>query len=203
MDNFIEQIVVKKADGADILKRAVFFAGGMGACIFFWALSASVFLLNPMISMIFVLISFGLVWLAWQLIQTTFIEYEYIIVNNELDVDKIIARKKRKRLVTIKLDKAEEWGEYTEGKSIEAAVTVQAHDFRYKNLWYILVQHDRFGKTVVYFSPRRAVLEVMNKAVPYSLRKQELKEREPENEEIAENQEKSNDGQEKEGSEDL
>jgi len=183
MDKFIEQIVVKRAEGADFLKMAAFFSGGIIVCIFLWYVAAMLHFI-PILPLVIIFASFGVIWLSWQLIQTTFIEYEYIIVNNELDIDKIIAKKNRKRLITIKLDKVTEWGAYTEGKNIEAEVTVKSHDCRYKNLWYLIAQHDKHGKTAVYFSPNRAVLELMNTVVPYSLRKKELKE----NEETVENQ---------------
>ncbi|MDR2531769.1 MAG: hypothetical protein LBC82_02895 [Oscillospiraceae bacterium] len=174
MDSFIEQIVVKKSEARDNLKRAGIMAGGMALCLTFGTLAMLIFAL----SMIFIFLCFGTVWLTWFFIQGTFIEYEYIVTNNEMDIDKIMARKKRKRLITIRIDKAEDWGVYAAGKDTDAQVTVQAHDCGYTNLWYIVTRHEKFGKTVVYFSPGRAVLEVMNKHVPYALRKKELKEQE-------------------------
>jgi hypothetical protein len=126
---------------------------------------------------VFLFANIGVIWVTWLLFQGTFVEYEYIVTNNELDVDKIIARKRRKRLITVRIDKSEEWGEYSDGKGSDALVTVQAHDCGYTNLWYIVAQHEKYGKTAVFFSPNMKVLEVMNKAVPYSLRKKELKEK--------------------------
>jgi hypothetical protein len=178
MDSFVEQIVVKKTEAKDNLKRFGFFLGGAVLCWVFLMASMIFQLLMP----VFLFAGFGAIWGAWYLFQTTFIEYEYIVTNNELDVDKILARKKRKRLITIKIDKAEEWGEYTDGKNIDSQVTVQAHDCGYVNLWYIVTHHDKYGKTAVFFSPNRAVLETINKAVPYALRKKELREKKKEEE---------------------
>ena len=172
MDNFIEQIVVKKTEARDTFKRLGFFLGGLLLCFTFFTAG----ILTGWI-MIFLFLAFGTVWGAWHLMQGTFIEYEYIITNNELDIDKIMARKKRKRLITIKLDKTEDWGEYAEGKGKGAGTTVEAHDCGYKNLWYIMSNHEKYGKIVVFFSPNRAVLEAVNKSVPYSLRKKDLKEK--------------------------
>ncbi|MCL2637165.1 MAG: hypothetical protein FWD48_02225 [Oscillospiraceae bacterium] len=173
MDNFAEQIVVKKAELKDNLKRLAIFSGGMILCIILLTFGMAIIALMP----VFLFANIGVVWVTWLLFQSTFIEYEYIVTNNELDVDKIIARKRRKRLITIKIDKAEEWGEYAEGKGASANVTVQAHDCGYTNLWFIVTQHEKYGKTTVYFSPSMKILEIMNKAVPYSLRKKELKEK--------------------------
>ncbi|MCL2698172.1 MAG: hypothetical protein FWE74_08845 [Oscillospiraceae bacterium] len=173
MDNFTEQIVVKKTETRDNLKRLAIFSGGMLLCI---AVMYFAMLIPPLMPVL-LFVGAGIIWVAWLLFQGTFVEYEYIVTNSELDVDKIIARKRRKRLITIKIDKAEEWGEYSDGKGASSAVTVQAHDCGFKNLWYIVTMHDKYGRTTVYFSPNMKVLEMMNKAVPYGLRKKELKEK--------------------------
>jgi hypothetical protein len=180
MDSFVEQIVVKRSEMRDNLKRAGFMAGGLLLCFTFMTLVMFIAVLAP----ILILLSFGTVWGTWVLVQSTFIEYEYIITNNEMDIDKIMARKKRRRLITIKIDKAEDWGIYTDRKTEDARtdafasvqVTVAAHDCSYRNLWFIVTNHHKHGKTNVLFSPNRAVLEALNKHVPYSLRKKDLKE---------------------------
>jgi len=183
MDSFVEQIVVKKSETKDNLKRFGLVVVGSILCFLFMVVPMMIPALAPFL-FFFVLIAFGIIFGAWVLIQGTFIEYEYIVTNNELDIDKIIARKRRKRLITIKINKAEDWGTYTAGKENSALVTVQAHDCSYVNLWYIIAVHERHGKTAVLFSPNRAVLEAVNKSVPYSLRKKELKKEEKiENEE--------------------
>jgi hypothetical protein len=173
MDNFVEQIVAKRTELRDNLKRLALFTGGILLCIAFLTIGTFFMPLMPLL----LFANFGVIWGTWLLFQNTFIEYEYIVTNNELDIDKIIARKKRKRLITIKIDKAEEWGEYADGKGSGSAVTVQAHDCGYKNIWYIVTTHDKYGRTTVFFSPNMRVLETMNKAVPYGLRKKELKEK--------------------------
>jgi len=170
MDRFVEQIIAKKTEPRDAAMRIVLVMGG--------SLLAAAFALVAVLFLITYLFMFSIaaMWLTWFLLQGTYIEYEYIVTNDELDIDKIIARKKRKRLITIKISKAEEWGEYAAGKGESATVTVQAHDCGYKNLWYIVTHHQTHGKTAVLFSPNRAILEAVNKAVPYGLRKKELKE---------------------------
>jgi hypothetical protein len=182
MDNFVEQIVVKRTELKDNLKRLAFLTGGLLLCFLLLIIGGYFMPLMPL----FLFANVGVIWGTWLLFQGTFIEYEYIVTNNELDVDKIIARKKRKRLITIKIDKAEDWGEYSSGKGADSAVTVEAHDCGYVNLWYIVTTHDKYGKVTVLFSPNKKVLEVINKAVPYGLRKKELKEKK---EDAAENQE--------------
>ena len=38
---------------------------------------------------------------AYLVIRSRFVEYEYALTNNELDIDKIMAKKKRKRIITV------------------------------------------------------------------------------------------------------
>ena len=98
MDRFSEQLVAKQPTGKDMFLRGLYIAAAMlliGAFVFFlgafgmWiivlALSAAVI--------------WGLVWL----LQGTSVEYEYIVTNDDLDIDKIIGRRKRKRLITVSL----------------------------------------------------------------------------------------------------
>ena len=43
----------------------------------------------------------GVFYYAYKLIKNSSIEYEYILTNNELDIDKIIAKSARKRMLTV------------------------------------------------------------------------------------------------------
>lgn len=50
---------------------------------------------------------FVLIWCAWKLSRKYSVEYEYILTNDELDVDRIIAKKERKRFLTVSVRKFE------------------------------------------------------------------------------------------------
>lgn len=170
MDNYVEQIISKKSESRDIALRLLIFLGlSLVAAL---ALISTALFGFPFL----IVIAIGAVYLMWFLLGNTSIEYEYIVTNNELDIDKIIGRRKRKRLITMKLNLAEEWGEYEEGKSKNDKVlaTVSAHDCRYVNLWYIVSNHEKHGKTMLLFSPNENVLTAVNKSVPYALRKREV-----------------------------
>ena len=55
---------------------------------------------------------------AWFITQKFNIEYEYIVTNDELDVDKIMSRKTRKRMLTVSARKFDEFGK-AEGPRFE------------------------------------------------------------------------------------
>ena len=88
MDVFIEYMVKKQNTGKDILLK-IFYAGAsvvilVGSFLF-------IPLLGQMFSMFAPLIGFGAVFGAWYLITSMNVEYEYILTNGEMDVDKIVA----------------------------------------------------------------------------------------------------------------
>lgn len=170
MDNYVEQIISKKAEGRDTAVRMLILIG------FSFVAALSIVCTLIFYFPFLLVIGMGAVYLMWYLLGNTSIEYEYIVTNNEFDIDKIIGRRKRKRLITIKLNTTEEWGEYKNQAGEKASATVSAHDCRYKNIWYIVANHEKHGKTLLLFSPNDDVLVAVNKSVPYNLRKKEVKE---------------------------
>lgn len=167
MDHYNEQLVVKNTDGKDILKRA---AIGLGLLL---VILISVFALVMFGLPMLIIIPIGGCYLAYLLFTNTFTEYEYIVTNNEMDIDKIVGRRKRKRLITVKLNSVSQWGEYG-GNTIAADATVIATDGRGQDDRYLVAQHDKYGKVAVIFTPSEETLVNINFAVPYSLRNKDL-----------------------------
>ena len=96
MDLFSEYIVKKKKDGKDILKIAGIVIAAIILVLFSFALVAI-----PLLSSFAVLVTAGVVYGAYYLITNLNVEYEYIVTNGELDVDTILNRRKRKRIITV------------------------------------------------------------------------------------------------------
>lgn len=97
MDIFIEQIIKRKKDGKDY----AFIAGLITAGIIL-SLAAALLIGRYSIGIAFILIA--AVWyVEYLLIHTRNLEYEYILTNSDLDVDKIVAKRGRKRIVSINL----------------------------------------------------------------------------------------------------
>ena len=97
MDIFAEQIVERKRRGKDFAIIAVIVLGAI-------LLSLLLTLLLGAYSFVFVCGAwFGAYWL----ITRGQIEYEYIITSTVLDIDKIMAKRSRKRLFSIDLKEAE------------------------------------------------------------------------------------------------
>ncbi len=92
MDNICEQLVTKTRTGADVAKIIGIMIGSVllaAVCMFFAMALGLTFL---------ILISVAVLALGIWLLSGVNVEYEYIITNNEMDIDKIIGRRKRKQI---------------------------------------------------------------------------------------------------------
>lgn len=154
MDRFSEQLVQKEATGKDMFLRGLMVAGAMA--IFFLALFFMWTYLILVITLAGV-IGWGLV----LLLKDTVTEYEYIVTNDDLDIDKIIGRRKRKRLVTLSLRSVKSIEPYSSGDTISADVVVMAHDETGVDMYVLLCEHKSYGELAVVFNPDARTLENM------------------------------------------
>lgn len=99
MDLFLEYIIKrKKGVKENILTLAIILC--VPSLVYL-----SILLLVTPIAPLTIFIIAGIIFLAYWLISKMNVEFEYIITNNELDIDKITSKKTRKRLITIDLKK--------------------------------------------------------------------------------------------------
>lgn len=115
MDIFYEFIVKRKNTLKDILiiMGAYFLA-------FFISFILLGYLTTPFGS--FVLLIIVILWyLTIKLVKSRYIEYEYALTNNELDIDKIMGKQRRKHIMTVNL------------KEIEILAPITAYEFQNKN----------------------------------------------------------------------
>lgn len=163
MDNYCEQLVAKRRTSADTVKMILVSLAlilGASACMY-----AAMFLGL----MFLVVIAVALLALGVWLVSGMNVEYEYIVTNNELDIDKIIGRRKRKRMITLDLGKTDDFGTYPPSGEIDADTTVHATTGLEKNAHYILINHSDYGKVKVIFNPNEKLREAIAQEVPKTL----------------------------------
>lgn len=107
MDFYNEWILKKKRDLKDWLKISL---SVIGALVLIYIAMCLVLLLRNM----FVLVIAGIIYLAYKIIKSTSVEYEYTVTNTDLDIDKIVARSKRTKVVSLNVRKIEYFAPYTE-----------------------------------------------------------------------------------------
>lgn len=164
MDTFSEQLVTRSTTKADTIKKILIsIAAILLATVLMW-LSIVLGFYSLILLVFGVLI--GGVWL----VSNMDVEYEYIITNNEMDIDKIIGRRKRKRMITLDLKSAEDFGTYPAPSEITVDATVHATTGLEKNAHYLLVQHGSYGKVMLIFNPNEKTREAIMQEVPNPLR---------------------------------
>lgn len=97
-DIFMEYMIKQKKKGSAIIKSIFTVVGA----IFLSLIISFIFLwLPPFVISIWPMCVAAIMFGAYKIIASFDVEFEYILTNGELDVDKITHKKKRKRLITI------------------------------------------------------------------------------------------------------
>ncbi len=164
MDNICEQLVVKARTVSDRIKAVLIIVGlaVVSAGLLFLALATGF--------LAFLLIAGAAVVGGVYLLSGLDVEYEYIITNNELDIDKIIGRRKRKRMITVDLSCTEDFCVYPLKSEPEVDATVHASTGLEKDARYLYVNHKDYGKVGVIFNPNKKIREAIVREFPSPLR---------------------------------
>ncbi|MGN0576072.1 MAG: hypothetical protein ACI4J2_08580 [Ruminococcus sp.] len=169
MDNFSEQLVERNDTTADKLKKILIYGGGTILNIFLIVLS--LLMLGSVYSTLGFILAVGIGYGTYYLGQSTSVEYEYAITNGELDVDKIIAKKRRKSLISVDVKTFTEFRKYTEELPETKDMTIViCSDNIASHEYYAEFEHEQYGKTRMIFSPDETMLGNIKKALPARLR---------------------------------
>ncbi len=164
MDNYSEQIVEKKIEP----KKLMFIVCYLIFTVFFILLT---FYLSGffdwLIPVALLILAFGC-YGAWYLIANRNIEYEYICVQGEMTVDKIIGKRKRKKMLKFDVKSIDDMGKWLEvadsfdkKKFKDNIYHASIHES--SELTYYVVLHDMVSKKhcLLLFSPNEKTLETM------------------------------------------
>ncbi len=166
MDSFAEHMVKKHPDSRDTGMRFGIIAGAIILSVI------TVFLCFLTGIWLILIITIGIIYLAYYLFTNTNVEYEYAVTNGEMDVDKIIARRKRKSLISIDFRHCEAFGLYTEDvPDMENATLVLCSDNSGEGAYYADVNDDDLGQVRVVFTPDDKMIETIHTALPPQLKR--------------------------------
>ena len=162
MDSFKEQLVTRKPDSTVFIKRAAIFAVSVIIAVMMF------FFLNFM-SLILIALLF---WGAYYLIRSFDVEYEYICTNGDLDIDKITAKSRRKRLISVELKNAVDFGQvngqsFIKEYSVINAVSGSEDDESY----YISYKDSKYGMCYILITPNEEMLEIIKNYLPRTIRR--------------------------------
>lgn len=169
VDVFLEYLVKRRGSGKTALYRLLVVLGVIVTAILMLMLSG----LFHNFSMIFMLVFAAACYGAWYLFTSLNVEFEYIVTNGEMDVDKIVAQRKRKRLVTVSFRTMELMaplsGEHrreleSQGRScklVDASVSAEE-----KGTYCIIAHTEKQGQVKLLFSPDDRILKSAQAAAP-------------------------------------
>ena len=170
MDNFAEQLVKKNETSSDKTRRVVMLIVG----VLFTASLALLSLLQsgrPVVSFLGLLLAAAAGYGTYYFVQNTYVEYEYTFTNGELDVDKIIAKKKRHEMLSTNIRQFTDFGKYDDGMDeTEDMTVIMATDNVAEHEYYADFTDETVGKARLVFVPDDRMLENIRKFLPARLR---------------------------------
>ena len=101
MDVFLEYLIKRKYTSKEYIKVILFGIGSFVLAILLFLASMISYLYNPFLQQILFVALIADVYFGYVIVTRQNVEYEYIVTNGELDVDSIVNRRKRKRLITV------------------------------------------------------------------------------------------------------
>lgn len=161
MDIFVEQTVQKKRTSADFVKIIT--------CVL--ASVAAVIIIPLFLGSFALIICAALIYLLYNIILSVNIEYEYAFTNGALDVDKIIAARRRKNLTELNAREIEILAKTTDDsyrsyKSNSAIKRISAHSGIYGDDVYFAVFMQGDKKTMLLFNPNEEILDGFKRLNP-------------------------------------
>lgn len=166
MENlFMEKIVKRKKSSIDL----AIIIGEITACVVL-SLAAFVLLAQVGLGSISLFVVVGLIYGTWFLVGQRSLEYEYALTNGELDLDRIVSRRRRKRLFSgnvkefesVAPQKSVYWS--NEFKALKKVIDVTSGKDA-EGVWFIVTQIGG-ERGVILFQPTSAMIDAMWHANP-------------------------------------
>ncbi|MCI8622340.1 MAG: hypothetical protein HFG26_01600 [Provencibacterium sp.] len=167
-DTYMEYLVKKRSTPKDVLLKILIVIAAI-------VVALALFILSPilgMFSMFGYLLAFGAFYGAYRLIAAMNLEYEYLLTNGDLDIDKIMNRNSRKRLVSVKCSSFEAFGKYKaaehQNKQYQTRFMACSSP-EDPNVWYATFKHSKHGNTLLVFNASERMLEGIRPYIPKQL----------------------------------
>lgn len=185
MDIFIEQLIARKKDGVDRAKTVLIFASAALLTIVAVFLSFILSSISVKIAYFYKLLMPFLVVFLWYgaiiMYSKLNIEFEYTVINGNLDVDKIMSKKSRKRVLSIDIKDV----------GLMANINDEENNYLYNNPpqdvklldftardsdtdVYFIDCNVNSSRTIVLFQPNETIVESLWKFNPKAVKKYNL-----------------------------
>ncbi len=161
MDVFVEQIVKKRNTTKDIAVIVGIILAALILCFVFAIILPA---LVPILGTLSLFLVAGTIFGAYWLISSMNLEFEYAATNGDLTVDKIIHRRKRKRVINLDSKDIETMGKYKAADHAQKRYDKRinaARDENAEDCWYLTMRHNQFGNILLTFSPDERTLSAL------------------------------------------
>ena len=162
MDTFTEELVVRKNTSKDTMKLIIYLLA-------IFAVPAILILLGVTVNFYFIIVAICAVFFAFYaahyLVTGLYVEYEYAVTNSNITIDKVIAKRNRKRIISVDIKRFNTLKKFKDGefskksyrKIFKASITPNGEDV------YGAEMHlDKFGgECLLLFSPGDKTLDAM------------------------------------------
>ena len=163
MDIFHEQIIKKKKTTAEKLTVGMIWLGGWVLCMLLVWLGLSVV---PGFLLLLFLGAVGVVWGAIKLAARLNLEYEYCVTNGTLDIDTIVNRNSRKRMISAEVEDFDSFEPFdpqkTDPKRYDRTVIAVGDVNGPLPLYAATLRHPVKGRMLIVFQPDERVLGAVN-----------------------------------------
>ena len=163
MDSYCEQLVAKTRTSGDIAKAVI-------TILISLLLAAGFGYLIMWIGLIGLLLAAGSIALGFWLVTGMGVEYEYIITNDEMDIDKITGKRKRTRMITVDIKCTYDF-EPIPCSNEDFEVAVHASSGLEADAYCLFAEHSDYGRVKIIFNPNQRIREAIAQNVPKQLRK--------------------------------
>ena len=163
MDHYCEQLVAKSRTSGDTLKivMSIVISSLIAvACMVFLFLTGALLLL---------IVAFGSVGAGLWIAAGFGVEYEYIVTNDEMDIDKIIGKRKRKRMITVDIKRTTDFLPLAQCDNDDYDVVVRASGGLENRAYCMFVEHSGYGKVKIVFDPNKKLRNAIAQSVPKQL----------------------------------
>lgn len=162
MDTFFEQIVAIKKGGTEILKLLGIW---LLALILIFVL---LFVNIPVVSSFSLLFIAGIIYGAFKLTTMLNVEYEYIITNGILDIDKIVNKSSRKRMLSLDLAKTSRIDKFNPSllTNVNQKSVFYACNADDSNAYLIVIDSENGSGNYLVFAPDDRIKGAIVKFVP-------------------------------------
>ena len=163
---FVEKLVKKRKNAMAWATQILSVILGVFIIFTAWG-----FLSGSNLSFILPLLVVGIGYGVWWFCCTFEIEYEYAITEGELDIDKIIAKRKRTRILSVKCESFKAFGKVSDQSkpfysdpSLKTKIDASEDDSSPEK-YYAVFDHSKLGMTRIIFDPSDEMIAIIEKSM--------------------------------------